>query len=175
MKKVLKYLAIIIGIILLIMIVTPFLFKDQIVSTVKKEVNKQVNAEVDFDNDISLGFFRNFPNASLGISDLSVVGKERYAGDTLAYVNRLHVVIDLFSLFGGDTYRIKNVSLTDPYIQLLVDSSGHANWDIAKEDTTETTDTSSSSIKVALQKYAIHNGHLIYSDFSMGFLLESIR
>ncbi len=172
MKKVLKYLGIFIGIILIIMILAPLLFKKQIVSTVKKEANKQVNAVINFDNDISLSFFRNFPNASLGISDLSVVGKDRYAGDTLAAIDQIHIVIDLSSLF-GDTYKIRNVSLDNPYIQLLVDSAGHANWDIAKEDTSAKEEEAATSFKVGLQKYSIQNGHLIYADSSLHFFLDA--
>lgn len=173
MKKVLKVIGIIVAIILVVMIVAPFLFKDQIVSTVKKEANKQVNAVIDFDNDISLSFFRNFPNASLGMKDLSVVGIGEYQGDTLAYVQNLHVVIDLASLF-GQTYQIRDVSLDEPFIQLLVDSSGHANWDIAKEDTAALSeDNSASTLRIGLQKYSINDGHIIYSDSSLGFLLDA--
>lgn len=172
MKKLLKYLAIIISIILVILIVAPFIFKKQIVTQIKHVANKQLNATINFDNDISLSFFRNFPNASLGVNDLSVVGKGEYHGDTLAYINQLHLVIDITSLFGGKTYQIKNITLDKPYIQLLVDSLGNANWDITKEDSTTTASDTSSSFKAALQQYAILDGHLIYSDSSNGFYLN---
>ncbi len=173
MKKLLKYFAIVLGIVIVILLVAPFLFKDQIVSKIKQEANNQLNAAVDFDKDISLGFFRHFPNASLGVNDLSIVGKNEYAGDTLAYIGELNIVIDLFSLFGGGTYQIRNVVLDDPYIQLLVDSAGKANWDIVKETEADTASTSASPFKVALQQYAIHNGRLVFSDSSTGFYLEA--
>ncbi len=173
MKKVIKYFAIVIGIIVVILLVAPFLFKDQIVSEIKQQANKQLNATVDFDKDISLGFFRHFPNASLGVKDLSIIGKEKYTGDTLAYIGELNIVIDLFSLFGGGTYQIRNVVLDDPFIQLLVDSTGKANWDIMKETEARAPADTASSFKAALQKYAIRNGRLIFSDSSTGFYLEA--
>lgn len=174
MKKILKYFALVAGILIVILLLAPFLFKDQIVSKIKQEANKQLNATINFDKDISLSFFRHFPNASLGVSDLSIVGKSTFDGDTLASINRLDIVIDISSLFGGKTYQIKNVELDAPFIQLLVDSAGKANWDIMKEsDTAADEDTSSSSFKAALQKYAIHDGHLIYSDSSINFYLEA--
>lgn len=174
MKKILKYAAIIIGAIVVILLLAPFLFKDQIVSKIKQEANKQLNATINFDKDISLSFFRHFPNASLGVNDLSIVGKGIYEGDTLASIGELDIVIDLTSLFGDEGYQIRDVVLDDPYIQLLVDSSGKANWDIMKETGgNENTDTSASSFKVGLQKYSINDGRLIYSDSSMGFYLEA--
>lgn len=174
MKKFLKILALIIGIIIIILLLAPLLFKKQIVTKIKQEANKQLNATINFDNDISLSFFRNFPNASLGVNDLSIVGKGEYTGDTLAYVDQLHIVIDLTSLFGGKTYQIRDVALDKPYIQLLVDSSGNANWDIMKEDTTTSIADTSSSFKAALQKYEINDGRLIYSDSSSGFYLKAL-
>lgn len=173
MRKVLKIAVIVVGAMLLILAIAPFLFKKQIVDQIKKQVNKQVNAVVNFDNDISLSFFRNFPNASLGINDLSVTGEGVYRGDTLAYADRLTIVIDLTSLFGGKTYQIRNVSLDRPYIQLLVDSSGRPNWDIMKEDTTGTGSDTASSFEAALQQYAVHDGRLVYSDASNGFYLQA--
>lgn len=173
MRKILKYFAIVIGILLVILFAAPFLFKKQIVDKIKREANKDLNATINFDDNISLSFFRNFPNASLGVKDLSIVGKGEYEGDTLAYTDDLHIVIDLTSLFGGKTYQIRNVTLDNPFIQLLVDSSGRPNWDIMKADTTATPSDTSSSFKAALQQYAIHNGHIIYSDSSNGFYLEA--
>lgn len=170
MKKALKVIAIVIGALILILLLAPFLFKDQIVKKVKQEANKQLNATVDFDNDISLSFFRNFPNASLGIDRLCVIGQGEYKGDTLAYVKKLHIVIDLASLF-GEEYQIRDVRLDQPFIQLLVDSSGNPNWDIMRVDSSQT-DTASTAFKIGLQKYAIQDGRLIYSDSSLGFLLE---
>jgi hypothetical protein len=172
MKKILKYLAIIIGILIVILIVAPFLFKDQIVSKIKQEANKQLNAMINFDNNISLSFFRHFPNASLGVKDLTIIGKNRFDGDTLAAVDHLQIVIDLTSLFGNKTYQIRNVVLDRPYIQLLVDSAGNANWDIMKEDSTAAVTSETSSFKAALQQYAIHDGRLVFSDTSNNFYMK---
>src|SRR5690606_37354804 len=142
----------------------PLLFKKQIVTKIRQEANKQLNATVNFDDDLSLGFFRHFPNASLGVKDLCITGKGEYQGDTLAYAKHLYIVIDLSSLFSGDTYRVRNVTLDDPYIQLLSDSAGRANWDITKPAAGAPADTASSPFKAALQKYAVNNGRLVFSD-----------
>src|SRR5690625_1419395 len=75
MKKTLKYAGIIFLSLFFLLLLAPFLFKKQIVSKIKSIANEQLTATLDFDNDISLSFIRNFPNASLGIKDLSIVGR----------------------------------------------------------------------------------------------------
>ncbi|RYD78448.1 MAG: membrane assembly protein AsmA, partial [Sphingobacteriales bacterium] len=48
-----------------------------------------------------------------------------------------------------------------------------ANWDIMKPDSAvKPSDTSKTAFKVALQKYAIENGKIIYDDASLGFFMR---
>lgn len=167
MKKTLKYTGIIFLSLFFLLLLAPFLFKNQIVGKIKSLANEQLTATLDFDNDISLSFIRNFPNASLGIKNLSVVGREEFPGDTLAASEELRVVVDLKSLF-GEEYQIRDVFLRKPYVQLLVDSSGAVNWDIVKTDSSAES-TEEGGFRAALQKYSIQEGKVIYSDASMGF------
>jgi uncharacterized protein involved in outer membrane biogenesis len=172
MKQLIKYVVIVLGVIVVILLAAPLLFKKQILTVVKKEVNRDLNASVSFDNDISLSFFRHFPDASVGISHFTVTGKGEYRGDTLASVPDARIVIDLASLFGGGAYRIRNVVLDHPYVQLLVDSAGNANWDITTPDTGSRSG-SPSTFKTSLQKYSIHDGHVVFSDSANGFYLDA--
>jgi hypothetical protein len=66
MKKVLRILAIVVGVILLLLILTPLLFKSKIETMVKQKVNEQVHATVDWSG-FSLSFFRGFPNLSISL------------------------------------------------------------------------------------------------------------
>lgn len=172
MKKFLKVSVIIVGILFILLLLAPLLFKNQLVTQVKKVANRQLNATLNFDNDISLSFIRNFPNASLRVRDLSIIGKGEYDGDTLAYIKNIRLVIDLSSLFGGKAYRIKNVVLQKPYVQLLVDGAGRPNWDIMLPDTGTAVSTPS-TFKAALQRYAISDGHLVFADTAARFFLEA--
>ena len=55
MKKILKWTGISLLLIIVLIILLPFIFKDKIIQTVKDEANKSLNAKVDFgDFDISL-------------------------------------------------------------------------------------------------------------------------
>ena len=163
MKKALK----ITGISLLVLIVAafalPILFKGKILTLVKKGINENVNAKVDF-NDLSLSLFRHFPKLSVALENISVTGTESFAKDTLISAKKIDVSLNLLSVM-SDNIKVSGVYLDNPRIHALVDKNGKANWDIAKADTnTTSTDTSSSSFKMELKKYAITDGYIFYKD-----------
>lgn len=163
-KKTLKISGITLGVLLILLIVTPFIFKGKILEQVKKEVNKSLNAKVDW-KDVDLTLFRSFPNFSLGLEDLSVVGVGNFAGDTLVSTKKIYVSIDLFSVISGDNYKIEGITLTKPNINLIVEKDGKANWDISKpSETPADTATSQSKFKLTLQKFKIEDGNIRYTD-----------
>ena len=61
MKKIIKWLGIIILVLLILLITLPYLFKDKIVAKIKEEANKTLNAKFDF-SDFNLSLIRHFPN-----------------------------------------------------------------------------------------------------------------
>jgi hypothetical protein len=154
---------------LLVLIVAAFLipiiFKKQITSLVKKEINNSLTAKVDF-KDVSLSLFRHFPKISISLEQLSVVGTNEFANDTLLSTKTLDASVNLISTIKGKDIKVYSVYLESPRIHALVNKEGKANWDIAKEDgdTTDTADDSPSEFKMKLQKYEINNGYLYYKD-----------
>lgn len=164
-KKTLKISGISLGVFLLILIALPFLFKGKIIEQVKKEINKTVNAKVDW-TDVDLTLFRSFPNFSLGLENLSVVGVGQFAGDTLAGMKKIHVSIDLFSVISGDNYKIDGITLIKPNINLKVEKDGKANWDIMKPSDTpeDTTSSEPSKFKLTLSKVKVEDGNIRYTD-----------
>ena len=93
-KKTGLIVKIFLGIILLILILlftVPLLFKEQIRIKVEQVINKSVNATVKF-ADYKLGFFRDFPNLSFSLNNVSVVGVAKFQNDTLAAFRSLDLV-----------------------------------------------------------------------------------
>lgn len=172
MKKAIKISLIVLAVIFIALISLPFIFKDKILVKVKTEINNNVNAKVDFSGfDISI--FRSFPNLTLVLENLSVVGVADFEGDTLAAIKTTGVTLDVMSVISGDVIEIRGVSLDDPRIQLLVMENGKANWDIAKPSSdTATTSSEPSQFKAALKKYEVSKGYILYDDRSLGFRLE---
>lgn len=176
-KKILKISGISFLVLLVILIVLPFIFKNKILQYVKDEINNNLNAKVDF-KDYDIGIFKTFPNLYVELNDLSVVGIDEFDKDTLTYLPSFTASLDLFSLF-EDQIKIKSIILDKPLINLIVLKNGKANWDITKAstDTTETTDTTTSHFSLALKKFEINNAKITYNDASldMKFIAEQLN
>jgi AsmA-like protein len=121
---------------LALLFILPLLFRDRIAQRVKTAVNENVNARVDW-RDVGLTFFKNFPNLTLTLDDLTTVGVDKFQGDTLAAVRHLRVVLDLASVLGnvmgGRPIVIRAVELDQPRLSLIALEDGTANWDITKK------------------------------------------
>jgi uncharacterized protein involved in outer membrane biogenesis len=174
MKKVLKYTGITIGVIFILLLIAPFLFKGKIVDAVKQAANDNLNATVNFD-DVSLSLIRNFPNLRLTIDNFSVVNKAPFDSVQLVKIESLVAVIDIKSVF-GDQIQIKKIGLVKPNFDVRVLADGTANYDIAIADTTAVeevpADTAASTFSMKLKEYYIEDANIRYEDLTMPFLLD---
>jgi hypothetical protein len=168
-KKIFIGLGIFLVLLLGAAIILPIVYKDEIIAKLKTEINKNMNATVDFGSfDVTL--IRTFPDITLSLENLSVVGIAAFEGDTLTRMSQLDLSMDLMSVIKGATIDIQSVRLADPLFNLIVLKDGRANWDIAKSDTAQTTqEEPSKGFHAALEKYSIENGNLYYDDASLDF------
>jgi hypothetical protein len=174
LKKTLKITGISLISLIALAFVIPLLFKKQITNLVKKQINKSLNAKVDF-KEVSLSLFRHFPRVSISLNDLSVVGKDDFASDTLISVENLDASANLISVIKGKNIKIYGVFLESPRIHALVNKNGKANWDIANQDSAKvTTDESGSAFQMNLKKYKISHGYFQYRDETAGINTEII-
>ena len=179
MKRFFKIIAIIIAVFLLLLLAIPFLFQGKIKDAVLSTVNDNLESEVYVD-DLTLSFFKNFPNASVSMEKFGIIGKGEFAGDTLADIGDLCVVVDVKSLF-GDSYKIKKIEISDASLNAIINEKGNANWNIVKSDsvaveTEETEDTISSGplkLDLALEKLRLKNILLSYNDMTSGMTAKS--
>ncbi len=165
MKKLLQILGITLGVILVLLILTPLLFKSKIETLVKEKVNEEVHATVDWSR-FSLSFFRGFPHLSINLHQVSVVGVESFEGDTLAGLQRFELRVNPFSAFRKNV-EVKSILLESPLINAIVLEDGSANWDISDavidEDEAEE-GAEASSMSVSLKRFAITDGRIYYLD-----------
>jgi hypothetical protein len=167
MKKALKISLIVLGLLIITAVALPFIFKSKIVGLVTEEANKNINAKVKFSDDIGFSILKSFPDFTLTMKNIEVVGIEEFEFDTLFAVNKLEVSMDLMSVINGGQIKIRNVYLNQPRIHAIVLSNGKANWDIAKPsaDTTKTETTSEpAKFDVLLKKLEIENAYISYND-----------
>ena len=163
MKKALKISAIIIGLLLLIILALPFVFKGKIEKTVKSEINKNLNAVVTFDG-VGLSLLRHFPDLTVKVKDLVVKGTGDFDKDTLASIPALSLTLDLASVFRGSNYKVKQIGLTSPRLLFKVLKNGKVNWDIMKPTATADTVSQPTAFKVYLDKVSISDMRLVYDD-----------
>jgi hypothetical protein len=166
LKKVLKITGISLGVLLVVMIAAPFLFKDQIKKAVVDAANKNLNAKLKVDG-FGLNFFSNFPNATLSLNDASLIGIGDFAKDTLLKAKSASVTIDLSSIFSGN-YQVTKILLDETQVYAKVLADGRANWDIMKTDSTTEAkgDTTTSAFNLQLKKISLNNCSVIYDDQS---------
>lgn len=173
MKKLLVSIISLIVIVAIIGVVVPMIYKDEIVSLVKKEINNNVDATVDF-KQVNLSLFKSFPHFNLEIEEFTVVGKREFEFDTLTKVRSFNVTLDLLSVINGESIKILAVNIDNPQINVHILKNGKANFDIAlaiepipgTQPQQENTDVESDFV-VDLQKVSISNGSLSYLDESL--------
>src|ERR687898_68056 len=146
----------ILALLLLLLLVLPMLFKDQIAERVKVAVNQNVNAQVDW-RDVGVSFFRQFPNLTLTLDDLTAVGVDRFKGDTLAAVKHLGISVSLPSVLGNalggsGPIVVRGIELDQPRLSLIALEDGTANWNITKESR-QTPDASQKAMDVSLRRF----------------------
>src|SRR3954465_11400718 len=98
--RILDIVGTLIVLLLALLVVLPLLFRDRIAQRAKVEVNRTLDARVEW-RDVGLTFFRNFPTLPLRLDDLTVAGKGKFEGDTLAAIRHFQVVLDLASVLGS--------------------------------------------------------------------------
>lgn len=172
MKKILKILGITVFVLLLVIIISPFFLKGKVVGLVKQEINKSVNADVEFNDDISLGLIGSFPDLRLSIEDISVVGRDTFKNDTLISASRISLDMNLMSVISGHI-KINEVVLNDPKANLIILKDGTANYDIAIQGEETTPDSSiEGEFNLNLDKLEINNAVINYMDLSSGMELN---
>jgi hypothetical protein len=159
-----------VALLLLILVLVPVLFGGRIAEQVKAQANQSLNAKVDWRGQ-SLGLFRDFPNLTLSLDDLSVVGVGKFEGDTLAAIHRFGVVLDLGSavrsaLGGSGPVVVRAIELGRPRLSLVKLKDGSANWDITKKDTTAApADTAAGrAVAVSLRRFDIDSASVRYDN-----------
>lgn len=166
MKKFLKFFGGFVVLILALLIILPFFFKDKIMEQVKTEINNTIDAKVEIGS-LSLSMFKNFPNLHVELNELTVVGKNEFANDTLASVGSLYTAVDLGSAISGSQIKVGAIVLDNAKVNALVLESGKANWDIVKESgevVAEEETGENSDFKVIFEEVRIEDFSLTYDD-----------
>ncbi len=169
MKTALKIVGIFVLLIIALAILLPIIFKGKIIELAKQEINKSVTAKVDF-KDVGLSLFRSFPDFSLRIDGLTVIGINAFEKDTLADIEKLELTLDLMSVLSGNNYEIKKIRIYHPDIYVRVLKDGKTNYDISppeEEKPVTTAAEGETPFKLTLKLVEIVDANIVYDDASL--------
>ena len=169
MKKLLKIIGITLLIIIVLLIAIPLAFQGQIKDIIKKSINENLNAKVEF-NDVSLSLLKSFPQAHIGINDLSITNFEPFEDEKFANIKSIAFTMSISELF-KDTKKepliIKSIYVTEALITLKTDKFGNNNYDITKEDKKNNSTPikeESSNFTFSIEDYQLKNSAFTYAD-----------
>ncbi len=165
MKKKLLIAASVFASLFVILLILPFAFEGKIEKMIKAEANKTMKAKLDFSN-LNLSFIRHFPKATIGLKNLTIVGIDSFAVDTLIKAEELRVSVDIMSIFGDKGFDVSHILLDGGDIRLHVLKSGRANWDIVPSDNTQQPATAEkpSTFKLSLKELVTRSSRFSYVD-----------
>jgi len=167
MKLLIKIFGVFLLLIIATIIAVPFLLEKNIDKIVRRTVDGQVNAEVNF-SDISLSLIKNFPNASISVKDLIITNHAPFEKDTLVNAKEISGSISFLQLFKGldNGVVIDKISVDEAKINVVIDKNGNANYDISKTATAKNnspTENTQNNLKLNLD-YEINNSAINYTD-----------
>ncbi|MFD2099298.1 AsmA-like C-terminal region-containing protein [Flagellimonas iocasae] len=180
-KKVLKITGITLLVLIALLVAIPLFLQGKIKQIIKDKVNNSINATLDFE-DADLSLLKSFPNANVELTNLSLVNKAPFEGDTLFSSSDIELTLSIKELFksADEPIVIQKLNIDKAKLHILVDENSNANYDIAKADDespAEATEESSDNFTLNMDSYAITNSEIIYDDRSSGmrFLLAEMN
>jgi hypothetical protein len=181
MKKILKITGITLLIIIVLLLAIPFVFQSKIKEIVKRTINENLNAHVEF-SDVSLSFIRSFPQAQVDVTDLVITNFEPFKDETLATAKNISLnmsVKELFKKADEDPIVINEINLTEALVSLKSNKRGETNYDILKSDEEKPNKAKDSSkgFTLDVKDYSINNSALTYldEDSNMTFYITELN
>lgn len=174
MKKFLKIFIGILAFLIVAILLIPILFKGKIKEMIMAEFAKSTEATLYFD-DFNLSLIRNFPNFTLSLDEMGIIGTGVFAEDTLFKVNELAATVNLKEVLFGDEINIKSIAADGADITIIVLQDGTANYDIAKasEEVEEVpTDEEAGAVSFGLQSISITNSEFVYFDQGLAYFMQ---
>lgn len=177
-RKILRIVGGILLVVVLLLVAAPFFLKGKIADIIKNKVNNSINATFDFE-DADLALFSSFPNARVNLTDITLINKAPFLGDTLFAAKKVALTMSIKELFKDATepIGIKSLQLDGGLLNIKVDEEENANYDIALEEegaevVASDVDTSGSGFTLSLESYEIKETLIKYGDAKSGMHIE---
>ena len=129
-KRIAKWVLSIVLVLIIALVSIPFLFKDKIVEMVSNTINNNINATVTF-KEVDLSLLKNFPLASISISDIAVANKAPFLGDTLYSAKELNLSMKITELFksADEVLALKSIRTKNGQLNIIFNKENNGNYD----------------------------------------------
>ena len=175
MRKILLGAGVVLLLLAVALAVAPRLFEDRLRALADRQIARRVRARVTYDPaHIEVSLLRSFPELTVGLRDLRVVGLDSFSRDTLAYLPALRVGLDVLSVVRGGAIDVKSIAADRPDVRLRRLKSGRANWDVFVSDSAAAArGQDTSQVKLGIRGWQVSEGRLRYEDVGLTFQLEA--
>ena len=175
MRKILLGLVVFVVVLVVALAAAPFLFKDKLRALADQQIAQRVRAKVQYNPaDIEVSLLHSFPDLTLGIKNLRVIGLDSFSRDTLAYLPDLRVGLDVMTVIKGQAIKINTVELERPDLSLRRLKSGLANWDVMISDSAAAAKgQDTSQVSLAIKGWKLTDAHLRYEDLTLPMRMEA--
>lgn len=145
-----------------VLLVTAYIYRDRIQALMMEQINQQVLVPIDIKGGISFSLIRNFPDASITLTDVSIKNKLKGGPEYLLKVHELSCLFNMWDMV-HHKINVSKIHIYDGEVNVYLDAKGNANYDILKPSTDTVKATSSSApMTFNLRKAVIKNLHLTY-------------
>jgi hypothetical protein len=148
--------------ILIISVSLVFIYEDEVVNLIIKELNKHLKTEVRIDpKNIDLTIIKSFPNCAIEFKEVTALESNEFKSkDTLLFAKRLALEFNIEDLFNKN-YTIKKIDIEDASCYLKIDKKGRANYSVWESVESK---EGNESLKFALQSIQLKNIKFIYKN-----------
>ena len=157
------------------LVIAPFVFKDKIIAAAHDAANQELNATLkinDFDVSI-LQNLKSFPDISLIAKDVTMIGNDTFAGDTLLKIEKLALALDIKSFFNSERImKVNGISISNAQINAIEKAEGINNWDIVKKKTDKKEE---SKFALTIKKIELDNVDVFYKSNPSNVKLEILK
>lgn len=130
LRKVLVYLSLTIGILLIALVTSVFLFKDKIINQFIREANKSLDTPVKVGK-IDVSVFQQFPQLSIVLTDVYI--EDSHNGQyPLLTAKKVSFQLSPIEVWRGN-YKIEGLKIIDSETNLKINANGENNYRILKE------------------------------------------
>lgn len=162
MKKFVKVFFSFLIVLFAFLMLVPLFFEKDLKELVVKQANSSLQAELNF-NKLGLSLLRHFPDATLSLKDMQIVGKENFKNDTLLQATDFSITIDALSLINSKVPVIKSIIIQNADIRLKVLENGEKNWDIFVPDSvSEEVTADTSNFKIEMNGIVLDHSNFSY-------------